>query len=222
VSDSQVFGPMINLAVGPSRAVEDFLREWIDTYLAAYERVNELDVHSYSRPQSYLKVNLLEGLPGEDMSPTIIIISRGAANRTEQAGRVYSAPMNLAVAVVTSSFDSDGAREVAGAYGAAIVTAMLHKRNLRGAAYPNGRLDGRLRVLSWDDFRLDDLIGTEARTRALLRLEFSIMVNDVVQLDRGPELPDPPDTDDDPGVHPPPTDLPTVLTTTVNVQKEDT
>jgi hypothetical protein len=219
MSDIDIFGPLINLAVGPSRAVESFLREWLDTYLAAYERDNGLPSHTYARPASWLKVNLLEGLPGEDMSPTLVIIARGSVGGPHRQNRSYDVPMGIGIAVITSSFEEDGAREVAGALGASILTSMFHKPNLRGVDYPNGRMGGRLRVLSWDDVRLDDLAGEESRTRAILRMEFTITVSAVLELNAGPDSPDPPDDDD--GTHTPPGALPTVETTEVTVTKED-
>lgn len=221
MSDSDIFGPLLNLAVGPSRAVEDFLKEWLDTYMAAYERDNGIPPHTYARPASWLKVNLLEGLPGEDMSPTLITIARGAVGGPQRQNRSYDVPMGIGVAIITSSFEEDGAREVAGAMGAAVLTSMFHKPNLRGVNYPNGRMDGRLRVISWSDVRLDDLAGEESRTRAILRMEFTVTVSAVLELNGGPDIPDPTHDDDDDGTHIPPGTLPTVATTKVTVTKED-
>lgn len=206
-----IFGPMVNLAVGPSRAVEVHLRKWIDTYLVAYEEVNGLDPHTYARPQSWLKVNLLEGIPGEDMSPTVIIASRGANGApTRQSGH-YDILMDVGIAVVTSSFEGDGAREVAGALGTAIVLPLLHKN-----------LDApKMKVISWDDVRLDDLSGEEAKTRAILRLEFTIAAEQVFKREGGPAQPDPPHDDDTTGTHFPPDSLPTVQQTITTVTKED-
>jgi hypothetical protein len=206
-----IFGPMINLAVGPSRAVETHLRTWLDTYLVAYEEVNGLVPHTYARPQSWLKVNLLEGIPGEDMSPTVIIASRGANGTPTRRSGHYDIMMDVGIAVVTTSFEGDGAREVAGAIGTAIVLPMLHK-NL---AAP------KLKVISWDEVRLDDLSGEEAKTRAILRLAFTVAAEQVFKREGGPAVPDAPHDDDETGTHFPPNSLPTVQQTITTVTKED-
>lgn len=211
MSFEAIFGPMTNLAVGPSRAVEDHLRKWVDTYLVAYEEVNGLDQHTYARPQSWLKVNLLEGIPGEDMSPTVVIVSRGANGAPRRQSGHYDIQMDIGIAVVTTSFEGDGAREVAGALGTAIVLPLLHKN-----------LDApRIKVISWDDVRLDDLAGEEAKTRAILRLEFTVAVEQVFKREGGPAEPIPPHDDDDPPVIIPPGSLPTVQQTILTFTKED-
>lgn len=207
-----IFGPMANLAVGPSRAVEAHLKTWMNAYLLAFEDLYDLDPYTYARPQSWLKVNLLEGLPGEDMSPTVVIVSRGANGApTRQSGQ-YDIMMDIGIAVVTTSFEGDGAREVAGALGTAIVLPMLHKSNI----------GERMNVISWDDVRLDDLAGEESKSRAILRLEFTVAVEQVFKRTGGPTTPVPlPPDEDDPPVVVPPGSLPTVNQTITTVTKED-
>lgn len=215
MTDTNLFGPLLNLAVGPSRAIEEFLRRWLDTYMVDVEADAGLNPHTYARPQSWVRVNLLQGLPGEDLSPTLLIVNRGANGRTERQSGTYNVPLAIGIAVVTSSYEGDGAREVAGAIGAAAVGALLHRRNIDGA------MNGRLRVESWDDVRLDDVAGEDARTRAICRLEFTIRLNNVVNLRGGPDVPDPEHDEDEPGDHEPPAPLPTVLTHIETLTKED-
>lgn len=209
MSESDIFGPLINVQDLP-RSIEDQIQKWIDFYLAAVERDHGLNPPHYQRPASYMKVNLLEGLPGEDMSPTVIIVTRGGNSKPERRGRVIDLPMDVGIAVVTSSFESDGAREVAGAHGAAISALLMHRRHV------DNRMGGSLHVQSWDDVRLDDLSGEESRTRAILRLEFTVLVRGVIELGAGPTTDDPPD---DP--YQPPGDWPTVLTHQATVSKEE-
>lgn len=215
MSDNDLYGPLLNLAVGPSRAVEAHLKRWLDTYLAAYEGDNGLGLYSIARPSTWLQQNLLESLPGEDMSPAIITIARGGAGQPVRQSGFYDVPIDIGVAVVTSSFEGDGAREVAGAMGAAVLAIMSHRRNIDGA------MNDRLRVIGWQDFRLDDLPGEESRTRGLLRMEFIVNVSKVVMLQGGPATPDPSHLPDDDGTHIPPGLSPTVLTHTVSIDKED-
>lgn len=206
-----IFGPMVNLAVGPSRAVEEHLKTWMNAYLLAFEDLYDLDPYTYARPQSWLKVNLLEGLPGEDISPTVVIVSRGANGAPRRQSGQYDIMMDIGIAVVTTSFEGDGAREIAGALGTAIVLPMLHKSNI----------SDRMKVISWDDVRLDDLAGERAGTRAILRLEFTVAVEQVFKRTGGPATPVPIPDEDDPGVVIPPDSLPTVLQTITTVTKED-
>jgi hypothetical protein len=215
MSDNDIYGPLINLAVGPSRAVEAHLKAWLDTYLSAYESDNAMDLYSIARPASWIQTNLLASYPGEDISPSIIIIARGANSTPVRQSGGYDIPMDIGIAVVTTSFESDGAREVAGTYGAAILAIMSHRRNI------DGRLNGRLRVLGFSDYRLDDLPGEESKTRGLVRMEFIVNVSNIVKLTGGPVQPDPPHDVDDSGTHIPPGVLPTVNSVAVTVSKED-
>lgn len=209
MSDLDIFGPLLNPQDLP-RSIEAQIKKWIDYYLAGVERSHNFDPPHYQRPASYLKVNLLEGIPGEEMSPCVVIVTRGANNRPERRGRLIDLPMDVGLAVVTSSFEADGAREVAGALGTAIVAIMMHRRHI------DNRMGGKLHVQSWDDVRLDDFSGEEARTRAILRLEFTVLVRGLIELGAGP-------TTDDPPVDPyePPGDWPTVATHQATVSKED-
>lgn len=206
---SDIFGNVVNLQDVP-RSVEAHLKKWANTNIAAAERAAGITPPHYSRPMSWMKLNLLEGIPGEEMSPAIIIVTRGGNGKPEQTGRTFNLPLDIGIAIVTSSYDGDGAREVAGALGWSVLAAMIHRRNL------DGQMDGKLRVISWDDVRLDDLAGEEARSRAIMRLEFTIMVDGVVDLGAGPTTPDPPL---DP--YPPPGDWPTVLTHSTTIRQED-
>jgi hypothetical protein len=215
MSDSDLYGPLINLAVGPSRAIEAHLKTWIDTYLSAYESDHGLALYSIARPASWLQKNLLDTYPGEDISPSIITIARGANGKPVRQSGGYDIPLDIGIAVITTSFEGDGAREVGGAYGAAILAILSHRRNIDGA------LNGRLRVLEFSDYRLDDLPGEESRTRGLVRMEFMINVSNVVKLTGGPITPDPPHDVDDTGTHIPPGVFPTVNSTITTVTKED-
>lgn len=209
MAENDISGPLLNIHDVP-RSVEIHLRKWIDTKLSVVERDRGLDERTYARPASYEKVNLLEGIPSEDMSPTVIIVTRGDSGPPERAGRSWSIPLDLGVAAVTTSFSGDGGREVAGAYGAAILGCLLHRRNL------DGLMNNKLRVESWDGVRLDDLPGEESRTRGIIRLMFTIRISEIVWNAAGPDIPDPVDEPPEP-----PPDWPTVLTTQIDVRKED-
>jgi hypothetical protein len=198
-----LFGPFVNLH-DVSRAVRDFHQLWFDTYLCEVERQSGYTPRYYSRDGAYRLVNMLTGRIG-DISPVTIIVTRGGNGRPERNGRSYDLPLDIGIAHVTSSFEGDGAREAAGAFAAATVSLMLQQRSLGSA------LNGRLRVSSWDDIRMDDLPETEQLTRAVLRLEFTVLVKDVVDPAGGPAINTPPaDPTLDPGL------WPTVATSTTN------
>lgn len=196
MAENNVAGPLTNIHNAPL-AVEEHLQEWMNTYMNIYERDNGLDLGTYPRPFSWLRVNLLEGVPGEDSSPAVIIVTRGDTAAPEQDAKGWSLPLDIGVALVTTSFETDGARDAAGVLGVAALKALLDKRNL------GGRMNGKLRVESWDGIRLDDLPGEEQRTRAILRLEFTVRINDVIWRTGGPLVPDPETSPDPPGTWPP-------------------
>jgi hypothetical protein len=109
-------------------------------------------------------------LTGESLTSARLpmIVTRGGNGRPERNGNSYDLPLDIGIAHMTSSFEGDGAREAAGAFAAATVGMMLQRRSLGSA------MNGRLRVSSWDDIRMDDLPETDQLTRAVLRLEFTV------------------------------------------------
>lgn len=192
MSRNNIFGPLTNLQ-GVPRSIRDFHAKWFDTYLCDVERDAGYDPRYYSRESNYVLVNLLTGRI-VDVSPAIIIVTRGANRAPEKSGRSYDLALDVGIAHVTSGYEGDGAREVAGAFAAATVGMLIHRRSLDGA------MDGTLRVASWDDVRLDDLPAEEQMSRAIVRLEFTIIVKDIIDPSGGPAVPiPPPDPTLDPG-----------------------
>jgi hypothetical protein len=209
MSRTNSIGPLTNLH-HVSVAVRDLHRKWIDTYLSDVERDNGLTPRVYTRPASYAMVNLLTAVPGEDMSPSVIIITRGANRSVERQGNSFDVPLDVGIALVTTSYEGDGARDAAGAYAAATAGLLMHRKRLDGA------VGGSCIVQSWDDIRLDDLPAEEQRTRAIVRLEFTVLVKDVLRTGvAGFTAPNPPA---DPTVEP--GSRPTVLTHTTTLTKE--
>jgi hypothetical protein len=198
-----IFGNLTNLHE-VSRAVRDFHFKWFDTYLCEVERQAGLTPRYYSRDASYRMVNMVTGRIA-DLSPTTVIVTRGGNGRPERNGNSYDLPLDIGMAHITSSFEGDGAREAAGAFAAATIGMMMQRRSLDGA------MGGQLRVISWDDVRMDDLAETDQLTRAVIRLEFTVAVKGVLQPGAGPadDTP-PPDPTPDPG------SWPTVATPIVN------
>lgn len=212
MSDLAIFGPLFD----PTRVADDvetFIKRWIRDYLSAVERQQGLTPGqaTTARPTSWIKRNLLADIPGEDMTPAIVIVSRGANGPPRITPQGSQIPMDIGIAAVTAGAGepTDAARKFAGRYSIAIAGMMWHKRNL-------DVVPGRYRVLSWDDYRLDDLPAEEARTRAIARLEFTINVNDFIAMASGPATPT-----EEPDPFPPPDDRPTVADPQVTVRQED-
>lgn len=211
-----IFGPLPN-PHAISRAIRDHHHKWIDFYLVGVEDQYGMPLGEanggFARPVTYIMRNMLESLPGEEDTPAIVVVARGGVPEPGQRRRGWDLTWDIGVACITSSFEDDGARWAAGAYAAATAGIMLQRRNI------DGRMDDTLRIVRYDEIRLDDLPGREARGRAIVRQEFSLQQTDAVWGTAGPgHLDDPPN---DP--YTPPGDWPTVEEggVQIDITKED-
>lgn len=205
--------PQFDYLTGPhelTQAVEAHIRKWIDTYLAEVERQNDIEPRHLSRPRAYIHKQRLEALPGEDQNPAIILVSRGnrEAFRNNNGGEI-TIPYDLGIAAVVNA-PEQYVRRNGGMYGIAIAGLMLHarRRSLDGA------LDGRVRVLDFNQFQLEDTQDEDSRTQAIVRLEFTVTVKNAIKLGAGPAQPDPPT---DPEI--PPGPWPTVDDVITTIEK---
>jgi hypothetical protein len=210
MSRSNIFGPLTNPQELPV-AVRNVIIKWIDTYLSEVERNAGLEPRTLIRPQSYSLVNIITSVPSNEVSPLVLIVTRGLNGTPVKNGDSYDLPLDVGLAIVTNSFMGDEAREAAGRYAIATAGILLHRRTLDGA------IEGSCRVESWDDMRLDDLPATEQGSRAIVRLEFTVILKDVLRTGvYGPPTPEPP-----PDPVPDPGPFPTVAETTVTLKSED-
>lgn len=194
--------PQFDYLTGPhelTQAVEAHIRRWIDTYLSEVERQNDLAPRHLARPRAYIHKQRLEALPGEDQNPAIILVSRGnrEAFRQTKGGEV-TVPYDLGIAVVVNGTE-DSVRRNGGMYGIAIAGMMLHARRRT----LDGQLDGRIRVLDFNQFALEDTLDEDTRSQAIVRLEFTVTIKNAIHIGAGPANPDPPpDPENPPGPWP--------------------
>src|SRR4051812_25126202 len=96
-----VFGPMMNLTL-PERVIKEHLQKWMDYYLVQAEIEDPFfTARQVQRPMSWVRTNRLQTLPGEDATPTVIMVARGSTENPRKKGTgLYDINMFCGVAAV--------------------------------------------------------------------------------------------------------------------------
>jgi hypothetical protein len=184
-----VFGPMVSFTA-PERAIKAHIKKWISYYLAQAEIADSREPGKIQRPLSYVRTNRLSTIPGDDVTPQILIAVRGDDGVPRRKGSgAYDVTLAVGVAVVTGSTDQDYARDMAGVYAVSLAALFLHRPRF------DGLLGGKLRVVEWGGVRMDDLANDSERTMTLIRMPLTIEAKEVVSAFKGPYDLDEPPTD---------------------------
>lgn len=127
-------------------AVRDVILAWIDTYLIAVERENDIAPRTITRPRSWKVLDLLELTPEQNL-PAVYVISGGDEEDPRvEADRSETAQLSMGVIMVGKDTNRDSTRVLARRYGAALATLIDHKAYLAGvqlASTPRQLFDER-------------------------------------------------------------------------------
>lgn len=169
------FGPLQSFH-DVEEALITHLKLWIDAWLCARERFSGLTCGSLARPKSYITKQTFMELPGEDRTPSIIVVSSGFSEKPHMHGDgTFDAYMRMAVAALVHAPETQQARNIAGHYQAAITGILTHKKKF-----------GTARVHEWEGLNLEDIDEDQSRTLAAMRLEFTVMVENFANSKGGP------------------------------------
>lgn len=184
MSVDPVFGPSVGQR-HVKGAVEQTIKRWIETYLAAIERAEGLEPRELHVPDPgnyVLKDDGALNKRPEDQLPAILVLCPGTAGDPEpESEGLYRVPFLVNVAAIVSSSDPDFVSELADFYASALRDLLVH----------NGSLGGFANSAVWKGSRTDDLKPEDNRSIAAGVNVFHIYVPGVVQ--RGAGLKAPPE-----------------------------
>lgn len=207
------FGPIIDYGRVEDAIRDGVIRTWIDTYLVAVERENNLPPRTITRPRDWKILDDLT-LISEKNLPVVYVISAGdQAELADDGDGALSGLLSMGVLIAAKDTNRDTTRSLARRYGAAVATLVQHKLGLAGlgvrlASKPRQNFDERANFSRGQ---------SNVFIMALAYVTFDVQV-DVVRYSRGgPDDPFPePETPRDPDAPPNPQD-PDHLTTNVDV-----
>jgi hypothetical protein len=182
----EIFGPVHSFR-DSEVALENHVKLWLDTFLARRERDRDIEPGTLARPRSYIPKQTFTALPGEDVTPAIIIVSDGFAESPNRHGDgKWDVKLRMAIVALCHGPEARLARDLAGHYQYALTNLVLKKR-----AFGPCSLD------EWLDLRLEDVDEDQQRTLCAVRIELVYVVRDFVD-----DAISPPAAPDDPSVPP--------------------
>ena len=167
----EIFGQLVAFS-DVENAMMSHIQYWMDTYLAARERLNGIAPGSIARPRSYIVRQVFDALPGEEQTPLIVVVSNGTVAPPRRFGtNIWSADLGMSVTAVTFAVEAKQARELAGHYQAAILGMLIHHQVF---------MNKKVNMEAWTGFSVDDIPSDQARTMCSARLNFTVRVKHYV------------------------------------------
>ncbi len=184
MSETNLFGRIVS-RTAVERAVIASLNIWLDSALGELERIDDWPLNSIKRPMGIVTRSQFAKWP-EDQLPVILVICAGLAGTpVEHAGGRYDASWLVGVAPIVSDVDEDSTRDLAGAYGAAVRTAVLQHSMLKSPINP----DGFSSSIDWVGEDDTDIPFLASRSLASTRVVFQVSVETAVTKQAGPRTP---------------------------------
>jgi hypothetical protein len=208
VSNDEVFGPLVD-ATALERAVIATLQKWLHTALGRVEHaVPDLEYRDIVRPQEWQPDVDLRALPQSKFPLVKVAVGEGAPWRD---GEHLHMAWPFAVGAIVKAGTAKEARDTAHWYSWAILAALHWEPSLGG-------------VVTGLEFTgpepIDELRGNDQKTFALVPMQFTATVAEVLHLYGRPTTPDPlPDMD--PGEEPEYPPVPTAETVHITTHHLD-
>lgn len=186
------FGPILDYG-RVEDAILGVVRAWIDTYLVAVERENDMAPRSIVRPRSWKVQDDLTVTPERNM-PVLYVVSAGEVDDPADTGDGRLAALaSFAAVVALKDTDRDATRLTTRRYSAALAALLDHKLGTAGVG---------IRLASRPRQALDEAISEPPRAQSFI---FGLAyVSFVAQIDLlrhrrgGPEEPFPAPTPENP------------------------
>lgn len=176
----QLFGPLLSFH-DVEFALIGHTKLWLNTFLAARERKVGMTAGSVARPKSWVARQTFNLLPGDDSTPSIVVVSNGTTEEPVRHGDGgYDVEFRTAVTALCHGREATVARRLAGHYQAALLDLLLKKKKFN--LFDNTSAS----VNRWLGIGLDDIDETQTRTLCSARLEFVIVVRDFSESFGGP------------------------------------
>lgn len=192
------FGPVIDYARIENAIRDQVILAWIDTYLVAIERENDLAPRTITRPRSWRVLDDLTITPEKNL-PVIYVISAGdQEDPGVNADRTESSLIPIGVVVACKDTNRDTTRITTRRYAAAIAALVDHKLSEAGlgvqiASVPRQAFDERLNIST----------SNRPFAMGIAYVTFDVLVDGIRTRSGGPEEPFPaPDPGQDPPDNP--------------------
>lgn len=210
MANDDVFGPLVDASV-LERAVLAHLEKWLHTFLGRIEQVAPgVSYGEIGRPQTWQPDVDLRVLAEEAFPVVKVAVGQGQPYRDAE---FLHMAWPVAVGVIVKAAEAVYARQAAHWYSWAVLGSMLHKSSLGG-------------VISGLEFNgpqaIQELRGNAQKTYAMVPMDFTATVAEVLNLTAGPTVPDPlPDpTPGEEPTYPPVPTAETVQITTTHLDEE--
>lgn len=178
-----IFGPIV-LASDVDAAVVATIRTWLPTEVAQIRRDKTVP-YAVALPRDNAYATVLEDEPALlDPLPAVLVTTGGTSGAPEPGGDgMVSATWAVTVTAIVRGRNKKETRQQAAIFEAGIRRALLHNRTL----------DGFAASLYWQGMTLGPVADTtdKGRTLAAGQSTWLVAVDEVVQLNVGPEGPDP-------------------------------
>jgi len=175
------YGPLIGFT-DVEKLLMAHVKNLIDPWLGARERQQGIVPGTIARPRSFIRKQSFMALPGQERTPSIIIVSDGFRDPTNRSGTgQHQAYLRIGVAAFVMASESEATRDLAGHYQAALLGLLLKHRSIGPGMY----------VTELRDMKVDD-VDEEAAGRSMcaVRIELTYCVMNFVE-DLNPPLIDP-------------------------------
>jgi hypothetical protein len=189
------FGPIVSFHVA-EQAILDLTERWFREYLAAAEKKNGFDPHTFPDLADWDVVKDFEKWPDERL-PFLLVMYMGLSERPMRFGDgSYMIRAIFGASIVVSTNTKRDTRIAAGVYAAAFQAMMMQNRDLERPDLIAG--------FNWIDSRPSPMPAESARSLAAHQMLFQLDLKNVVSEGGRPPEDDPREDPYDP-IDPPPT-----------------
>jgi hypothetical protein len=197
-----LFGRLIE-STDVQNAAQETIEEWIETYLAEYERQRELDPKTIQVIETYTQVNEFRDWAGNE-TPVCVIVSPELPETSKKGGGEYTGQFILGIGIIVQADTRPNTNKMARAYGAIIRQLLLQQAGLGGLA--SG--------ITFESEKYNDVPEGEDRAQASAQVIFTVEVPGIVDSRKGTIAPSENPYGDD-------SEAPTAESAEVTIKKED-
>lgn len=150
------------------------IEEFIEDYLAEYERQNGLAPETIPKFKTYSQVNEFRNWAGNE-TPVCVIVSPGLNGKPAKKGDMYVGEFVLGVAAIVQANNREATNKLSRAYGAILRQLLVQQPGMQGLASGN----------TWEDEKYNDVPESEDRAQASAQVLFTVEVPGIMDWRKG-------------------------------------